>query len=108
MSYPFELEQDIVTWVLQRRDKNLAISRNSIQLFACTVIGPYHPEFKASDGWVQKFMIRNNLALHAKTSQSQKLPDSYDTDVRSFRDFISRNRQRLEPDFIMNMDETPF
>ena len=108
LSYPIELEQDIVTWVLQRRDKNLAVSRNSIQLFACTVISPHHPEFKASNGWVQKFMTRNNLTLRAKTSQSQKLPDTYDTDVRSFRDFISRNRRRLEPDFIMNMDETPF
>ena len=45
LSYPIELEQDIVTWVLQRRDKNLAVSRNSIQLFACTVISPYRPEF---------------------------------------------------------------
>ena len=53
-------------------------------------------------------MTRNNLTLRAKTSQSQKLPDTYDIDVLSFRDFISRNRRRLEPDFIMNMDETPF
>ena len=53
-------------------------------------------------------MTRNNLTLRAKTSQSQKLPDTYDTDVLSFRDFISRNRRRLEPDFIVNMDETPF
>ena len=81
LSYPIELEQVIVTWVLQRWDKNLAVSRNSIQLFACTVISPHHPEFMASNGWVQKFMIRNNLTLRAKTSQSQKLPDTYDTDL---------------------------
>ena len=47
LSYPIALEQDIVTWVLQRQDKNLAVSRNAIQLVACTVIYSYHSEFKA-------------------------------------------------------------
>ena len=47
LSYPIALEQDIhvVTWVLQRQDKNLAVSRNAIQLVACTVIYSYHSEF---------------------------------------------------------------
>lgn len=107
LSYPTELDEDIHAWVLQRRDRNLAVSTHDIQMYAKEVIQPHSPQFKASYGWVQKFMKRNNLTLRAKTSQSQKLPGSYETDVTSFREFIGRNRRRQDPSYIMNMDETP-
>ena len=74
LSYPAALEIDITAWVLQPRDRNLAVSTQSIQLYANEVIHPHNPDFKASYGWLQKFMKRNNLTLRAKTSQSQKLP----------------------------------
>ena len=38
LSYPAALEIDITAWVLQRRDRNLAVSTQSIQLYqgSCT------------------------------------------------------------------------
>ena len=33
-------------------------------------------EFKASRGWPEKFMRRNNLSLRRKTSVAQKDPDT--------------------------------
>lgn len=107
LSYPPQLDDDIKSWVLERRSHNLHVSTLSIQRYAKQLIRPHNPTFIASYGWLQKFMGRAGLCIRTKTSVSQKLPDSYFEVVTSFRDFMARNRQRVDPEFILNMDETP-
>ena len=74
LSHPPELYDQILDWVLKRRDRNLAVSTKSIQMFAKELIQPYNEEFKASYGWLQKFMKRTNLTLRAKTFESHLKP----------------------------------
>ena len=63
ITYPQELEDDLITWVLWQRDLQLPVRRQDIQLKATALIAPDHPSFKASAGWVDKFMRRHSLSL---------------------------------------------
>ena len=49
-------------------------------------------EFKASRGWLEKFMRRDNLTLRKKTSLSQKCPDKVilNSDLISFISCVTR------------------
>lgn len=107
LTYPSHLDMQIFTWVLRNRERNLAISTTAIRVYAKKLILPLNSEFKASRGWCTKFLQRHNLTIRTKTSVSQRLPASLHNDVAMFRDFTRRNRIRQDPEFILNMDETP-
>ena len=74
VSYSPEKEQQIVGWILEMRDVNLPVSIQEVKEKAREVVSKENPNFKASNGWVQKFFKRNNFTLRAKTSLSQYLP----------------------------------
>ncbi len=63
ISYPQELEDDVVAWVLRQRDLQMPVRRQDIQFKATALITPDHPLFKASSGWIDKFMTRHSLSL---------------------------------------------
>ena len=74
LSYPTEIEEELVMWVLEQRDLHLAISVRNIIDQAVLTIGPICPSFQGSRGWVQKFMRRNNLTIRAKNIRCSKTP----------------------------------
>ena len=74
LSYPVELDEKLLQWVLEKRDLQLAVTKEMLKLHAKQIITPVSPNFKASDGWAQKFFRRHTLVLRAKTSLAQKLP----------------------------------
>lgn len=63
ISYPLALEEELIEWVLRQRDLQLPVRRQDIQMRATGLITPHHPSFKASCGWVEKFMARHSLSL---------------------------------------------
>lgn len=63
ISYGQDIEEELITWVLMQRDLQIPVRRRDIQLKAKALIGPEHPDFKASNGWVEKFMCRHSLSL---------------------------------------------
>ena len=74
LSYPKQVDKDILEWILIRRDSQLPVGMDMIKAKARAVITPHNSNFIASNGWVQKFMARNGLSLRCKTSITQKLP----------------------------------
>lgn len=50
-----------------------------------SLIKPENPNFKASDGWLRKFLARNNLVFRAKTSLAQSLPKDLESKITQFR-----------------------
>ena len=56
------------------RDIHFPVSVLSFQAKAKKLIQPHNSSFSASRGWVTKFFAQHKLALHARTSISQKLP----------------------------------
>ena len=63
ISYKQEIEDELITWVLRQRDLQIPVRRQDIQLKAMELISPDNPSFKASNGWMNKFMRRHSLSL---------------------------------------------
>ena len=60
--YAQELEETLLLWILENREQDfVAVSTQAIRLKALSLIKESNPNFKASDGWVRKFMRRNDL-----------------------------------------------
>ena len=104
-----DTDEDILKWILEQRDQHVPVSREAIKEHARSVCSASNPEFSASNGWLQKFMTRHNLALRSKTSLSQRLPADLETKVTSFNKFVKdlRVEDEFDDEFIINMDETP-
>ena len=76
VSYPPEIETKLVQWLLGKQNLEVKVSSKMLKQEATALITPTNPNFKASDGWSQKFMRRNNLVLKKKSQahESQKRP----------------------------------
>ena len=80
-----------------------------IRLKGLSLIKPSAPDFKASDGWLRRFLSRNNLVLRAKTSMAQILPCDLEDKFAQFRQNVQyiRENEDFPYDLIANLDETP-
>ena len=77
VSYPPEVERKLVQWLLEKQNLEVKVSHKMLKEQAIALITPTNPNFKASDGWSQKFVRRNNIVLQEKklwSHESQKLP----------------------------------
>ena len=63
LTYPKEIDKSVIAWVLRQRDLHLPVRRLELKLKARALICPTLPNFKASSGWVEKFMCRHSLSL---------------------------------------------
>ena len=85
VSYPQELEERIVSWILEKREeKFVAVSTQSIHFKELSLIKGMHPNFKASGGWLQKFMKRNNLVLCVQTHYKPKFAKRFRREDQMF------------------------
>ena len=69
------LQKELLAWILQQREKQLPVGHNHIKrkaLELAKAIGNH--DFRASSGWVNKFVKKNGLSFRAHTHVSQKLP----------------------------------
>nr|XP_006824625.1 PREDICTED: pogo transposable element with KRAB domain-like [Saccoglossus kowalevskii] len=67
ISYPREMDEQILAWVLEQRDLKLPVTIDAIRIYALQLVRPVQPDFKASKGWCQQFMQRHDLVLRSKT-----------------------------------------
>ena len=75
------LEEMLLEWITLQRSKSLRVSRKLIQRKAriyaeekAASKGQMN-DFRASEGWLEKFMSRNGLSLRRRTTQAQKTPE---------------------------------
>ena len=107
LTYPMEIEDHLMEWVLCQREQGLSVSLKNLQDKAKVMITPYNSDFKASDGWVQSFKHRHSLSLRARTTMAQKLPANLEDKITSFHSFVKEMRSKNSYKIIGNMDETP-
>lgn len=68
LSYSNETDEKLLQWVLRQQDKGTPVTRDAIQAQARLLVRDECPEFKASSGWVEKFLSRHNLTIATKMS----------------------------------------
>jgi Tc5 transposase DNA-binding domain/DDE superfamily endonuclease len=107
-----DLDRNLVQWIFMSRRNGLRVGRKMIRLKAEEVFKEVEDSskatFKASRGWLCRFMTRNGLSVRRRTTAAQKTPDKYVEKMVSFVRFMEKTRVRLsvQPGDIYAMDET--
>ncbi len=104
------VEENLHKWILEKREESfIPVSTTMIRMKALLLIRPHLSDFKASDGWLRRFLRRNNLVSRDRTSMAQALPSDLENKVAQFRQAVYEMRVNgdFEYDLIANMDETP-
>ena len=109
LTYPLEVEKDILSWLLEFRDLHVPVSILTLQEKSKHVGRPHNPAFNASRGWVEKIFARHRLSLLSRTSVSQKLPKQLDGSITKFYEDAGRYMRigKYPRSLVANMDETP-
>lgn len=105
-----KIEEKLVKWILERREVDcVPISTQIVRCKALSLITPINLQFKASDGWVRKFMHRNDLVLRCRTHISQTLPKDLEEKIAAFNMEVASifDNSDYSLDYVCNMDETP-
>ena len=64
ISYPQELDEELLAWVLQQRDLQLIVRWLDIQLKATALIAPDHPSFNACFLWLGQQVHVSSLPIN--------------------------------------------
>ena len=84
-----DLDDIILEWIYGRRANGLRVSQKLIMVKAKHSYDERCPEgkqdmFKATEGWLQKFMLRHGLSLRRKTTTAQQDPHRLIAKLLSF------------------------
>jgi len=109
------LEEVLLEWIENRRSRGLRVSCKHIMKKAEIVYrdvtegNHVDEDFKASRGWLCRFMKRNGLSLRRKTSVAQQDPDKMLGKLVSYIIQVKRlqKQHNYGPSDIIAMDETP-
>ena len=65
-------------------------------------------DFKASEGWLQRWKKRNQVAIRRGTTEAQKIPEDHAENIKNFSESVIelRNVNQYSNYNIMNMDQT--
>ncbi|XP_046684859.1 tigger transposable element-derived protein 6-like [Homalodisca vitripennis] len=101
--YP-RLEECLVTWLRQCRDKNVPVGGSLLKEKAKAYAKELGiPSFAASGGWLTNFKKRNGIFFKKVCGESASVSDSVCSDWRAE---LSRLTESYEPHNIFNTDET--
>ena len=70
-----DFDEKLINWVCQQCQKKLRVSHRIIQSEALTL--SINKNFKASNGWLEKFLLCQNLVSHRSMMTCQKVPEEY-------------------------------
>ena len=64
ISYPPSIDEQLVHYILKEQQNGVTVQAEMIRREAKKLIQPYCLDFKASTGWLDKFLSRNKISLH--------------------------------------------
>jgi len=110
ISYSKDLDLELADWVHCSMDLGYVLTRDCIKQKALEVIKKENPNFKGSDSWLYCFLSRYNFSLRKLNEKSpfqcEELKDISDKFKLKINQIINKNK--IDPAYIINMDETPF
>lgn len=86
------IDKQVLAYTEELRNNGYSISYEMLQLKAQEVARTQNiprAQFKASRGWVIRFMRRNGLSVRRRTTICQKLPTDYTEKVVCFHRFVT-------------------
>jgi hypothetical protein len=90
------LEDELLTYFEELRNDGIAVTHDMLQLRAGELAKSHNVsdnEFKASRGWLQRFMKRKGLSLRRRTKLCQMLPRDFRDKVINFHRHVIRMRE---------------
>lgn len=105
-----DIDKQVIDWVYTRREQGIRVTGVAVKREALRLnLQNGTQGFKASYGWLRRFMKRHNISFRVATHTAQKLPAELEEKRQNFFRFIIRMRKQRGYDlkFIGNMDETP-
>ena len=106
-----QLEIDVVEWIRNLRAEGVTVHGNPIRNFAkerARFYGLTSEQFKASRGWLCRFLRRHKLTRRAITSVGQSIPANAPLLAKNFIRDCKNAAQVNSTQYAANMDETPF
>jgi len=89
-----DIDAELALWVKTEREKRIRISRRMIQVHALELFqkkaAGSSAEFRASIGWLQKFLNRHNFRLRRPNTVCQKPPAEYEKVIVNFLMFVRK------------------
>ena len=106
-----EMETELYNWIVEERVKQNPVSRRMISKKAIELYAK-HYQFsgnKVTNGWFNRFKIRNKLSNRIRTGNGQKIPFNAHLLVNSFFNYNKKtiNLNKIETSSIASMDEVP-
>jgi Tc5 transposase DNA-binding domain. len=107
-----DVEVQGLDFVHERRKNGQPVTSDTIRNKAkelTKVLNIPNQEFKASRGWVDRFMKRAGLSLRRRTTICQKFPMDFEKKLQSFQRYVItlRKEKIFSMGQIGNADETP-
>lgn len=109
--YP-QVENELYEYVINIRKSGYAVTTEMLQVEANKIarkMGISFQEFRASYGWLRRFMNRRELSIRRRTTICQKLPEQYEDKLIAFQKHVInlRKQNRYLLSQIGNADQTP-
>jgi len=107
-----ELERRLIQWIFVMRHQGLRVRGKMIRCKAEEVFREVEDggkaTFKASRGWLSRFMARSGLSVRRHTTAAQKTPAEMTEKMVSFVRYMERQWSNIggKPEDIYAMDET--
>lgn len=100
------MEEALFSWIVELRSRNLRVSRSMIRVQARAL--STDDGFKASLGWLRRFLKRHSLSLRRKTTVCQSVPSNCIPKIVSFIIHLRtlQMRNKYQYDSIFATDET--
>lgn len=99
-----DVDECVIKWLKQCRDKNIAISGPILQEKAKQFASELkHENFRASNGWLANFKKRHELIFRKVCGESAKVDDDVCTE---WKEKLASVTEGYDPENIYNADET--
>lgn len=100
-----DLEEQLFNWISERRVEGMLVSGSSVQAKALEL--STDRQFKASNGWLARFLRRRRLVTRRITTSGRALPVNSRDTIRMFLEQCGRFRvNNFDRRILLNMDET--